>query len=404
MRGPAANPTLEEFRAECAAFLDQHARLRPSAGPFVWGEGDDRVVLFDEQDGAELEAARAWRALRHKAGLGWISGPADYGGRGLPIAYERIYSELEAAYDIPDQSLFMIGLSIIAPTLLTHAPDDLKRRYLPAMFAGDLLACQLFSEPAAGSDLAALTTRAVRDGDAWIVTGQKVWTSAAHLCDLGELLVRTDPDAPKHKGITAFLLDLHAPGVDVRPLRQMTGGASFNEVFLDEVRIPEDHRLAGVNEGWSVAMTTLLHERELIGAGSDEGQQFGSVASFERVAATAAHFGGADDPVLRQRLADVYIAGRLSAMSTARAAAAAKAGQPPGPEMAGAKLALAANLNRIGRLLGDILGPHLTADSGVWGGYGWLDFVLGAPGIRIAGGTDEVLRNVIAERVLGLPR
>ena len=399
-----AHPTLEEFGEECSAFLDANALLRPSAGPFVWGEGDDRVVLFDEEDGAEIEAARAWRNRRHKAGLDWISGPQEYGGRGLPVAYERVYADLEAAYDVPDQSFFKIGLGIIAPTLLTHAQEGVKRRYLPAMFAGELLACQLFSEPAAGSDLASLVTRAVRDGDDWIVTGQKVWTSGAHLCDLGELLVRTDPDAPKHKGISAFVVDLHAPGVEIRPLRQMTGGASFNEVFLDEVRIPDDHRLAAVNEGWSVAMTTLLHERELIGAGGGDGKQFGSVASFERVAMTAARFGRSRDPIVRQRLADLYIAGRLSEMNNGRAAAAAKAGQPPGPEMAGAKLALAANLGRIGDVLGEVLGPHLTADSEVWGGYGWLEFVLGTPGIRIAGGTDEVLRNVIAERVLGLPR
>ena len=399
-----AHPTLEQFGEECSAFLEAHARLRLSSGPFVWGEADDRVVLFDEEDGAEIEAARAWRGKRHKAGLDWISGPEEYGGRGLPRSYERVYADLEAAYDVPDQSFFRIGLGIIAPTLLTHAREGVKRRYLPAMFAGEVLACQLFSEPAAGSDLASLVTRAVRDGDAWIVSGQKVWTSGAHLCDLGELLVRTDPDAPKHKGISAFLVDLHAPGVEVRPLRQMTGGASFNEVFLDEVRIPDDHRLAEVNEGWTVAMTTLLHERELIGAGGGDGQQFGSVASFERVATTAAHFGRSHDPVIRQGLAGVYIADRLCRMNAARAAAAATAGQPPGPEMAGAKLALAANLGRIGDLLGDVLGPHLTADSGIWGGYGWLEFVLGTPGIRIAGGTDEVLRNVIAERVLGLPR
>jgi len=398
-----AHPTLD-FARECSAFLEAHARPRPLAGPFVWEEGDDRVVLFDEEDGDVIEAARAWRALRHKAGLDWISGPEEYGGRALPAAYERVYADLEAGFDVPDQSFFTIGLGIIAPTLLTHATEAVKRRYLPAMFAGEVLACQLFSEPGAGSDLASLTTRAVRDGDSWVVTGQKVWTSGAHLCDLGELLARTDPDAPKHKGISAFLVDLHAPGVEVRPLRQMTGGASFNEVFLDEVRITDDHRLAGVNEGWSVAMTTLLHERELIGAGGGDGRQFGSVASFERVAATAAHFGRSGDPVLRQRLADVFIAGRLSGLNAARAAAASRAGQAPGPEMAGAKLALAANLRRIGDLLGDILGPHLTADSGVWGGYGWLEFVLGTPGIRIAGGTDEVLRNVIAERVLNLPR
>ncbi|HZQ77935.1 MAG TPA: acyl-CoA dehydrogenase family protein [Acidimicrobiia bacterium] len=401
-----AHPTVDEFAEECRAFLDAHARPRPrpAAGPFVWGAGDDRVVLFDEEDREEIEAARAWRALRHKAGLDWISGPEEYGGRGLPPAYERIYADREAAYDVPDQSFFKIGLGIIAPTLLAHAGETVKRRYLPSMFSGERLACQLFSEPAAGSDLASLTTRAVRDGDGWVVSGQKVWTSGAHLCDLGELLARTDPAAPKHKGISAFLVDLHAPGVEVRPLRQMTGGGSFNEVFLDEVRVPDDHRLAGVNEGWTVAMTTLLHERELIGSGGGDGRQFGSAASFERVAATAAHFGRSADRRLRQRLAGFYIAGRLAELNSARAAARARAGQPPGPEMAGAKLALAAHLNDAAALLGEILGPHLAADSGRWGGYGWLEFVLGTPGIRIAGGTDEVLRNVIAERVLGLPR
>ena len=399
-----SHPTLDEFVSECRAFLDANAESRPAETGFVWGSGSDRVALFEEEGPDQLEPARAWQARRHEAGLGWITGPEEYGGRGLPAAYERAYAGLESGYDVPDPSILKIGLGIIAPTFLTHATEVVKQRCLPAMFAGKLLACQLFSEPSAGSDLAALTTRAVRDGDAWVVTGQKVWTSGAHLCDVGELLARTDPDAPKHKGITAFVVDLHAPGVEVRPLRQMTGGASFNEVFLDEVRIPDDHRLAGVNEGWSVAMTTLLHERELIGSGGGDGRQFGSVASFERIAATAAHFGRTADPVLRQHLARWYTAGRLAELNNARSAARAKAGQPPGPEMAGSKLALAAHLNDTAALLAEIAGPHLTADSGVWGGYGWLEFVLGTPGIRIAGGTDEVLRNMLAERVLGLPR
>jgi len=399
-----SHPTLEEFVAECRAFLDANAAPRPESTAFVWGEGDDRVALFDEQGPEQVEPARAWQARRHAAGLGWITGPCEYGGRGLPASFGRAYAELEAGYDVPDPGILTIGLGIIAPTLLAHATDTVKQRYLPAMFAGEVLACQLFSEPSAGSDLASLSTRAVRDGDDWVVTGQKVWTSGAHLCDIGELLARTDPEAPKHKGISAFVVDLHAPGVEVRPLRQMTGGASFNEVFLDEVRIPDDHRLAGVHEGWQVAMTTLLHERELIASGGGDGRQFGRVASFERVAATAAHFGRTGDPVLRQRLAAFYVAGRLGEMNGARAAARARGGRPPGPEMAGAKLALAAHLRRTGDLLGEILGPHLSADSGVWGGYGWLEFVLGTPGIRIAGGTDEVLRTVIAERVLGLPR
>ncbi|HVW35132.1 MAG TPA: acyl-CoA dehydrogenase family protein [Acidimicrobiia bacterium] len=398
-----AHPTLEEFTAECRAFLDANAAPRPEESAFVWGSGPDRVALFEEEGPEQIEPARAWQARRQEAGLGWITGPGEYGGRGLPPAYDRAYTALESGYAVPDPSILKIGLGIIAPTLLTHATDTVKRRYLPPMFAGKLLACQLFSEPSAGSDLASLRTRAVRDGDGWVVTGQKVWTSGAHLCDLGELLARTDPDAPKHRGISAFVVDLHAPGVEVRPLRQMTGGSSFNEVFLDEVRIPDDHRLAGVNEGWNVAMTTLLHERELIAGGGD-GRQFGSGAGVERIAATAGHFGRSADPVFRQHLARWYTATRLAELNNARSAARARAGQAPGPEMAGAKLALAAHLNDTAALLGELLGPHLAADSGVWGGYGWLEFVLGAPGIRIAGGTDEVLRNLRAERVLGLPR
>jgi len=392
-------PPQAAFRLRAREWIRQHApweqlarirRMRFAGQPF-------------DTEHEWLSVARQWQRRKFDAGWACLVWPREYGGQGLSPTENVIFQEEEG----PFAELFgpfMIGQGFVAPTLMAYASEAHRRRFLPLLASGESIWCQLFSEPGAGSDLASLSTRAVRDGDDWIVTGQKVWTSGAHLCDLGELLVRTDPDAPKHKGISAFLVDLHAPGVDVRPLRQMTGGASFNEVFLDEVRIPDDHRLAAVNDGWSVAMTTLLHERELIGAGGGDGRQFGSVASFERVAATAGHFGRTADPVVRQGLAAVYVAGRLAAMNAARAAATATAGAPPGPEMAGAKLALAANLRRIADLLGVVLGPHLAAGSGVWGGFGWLEFVLGAPGIRIAGGTDEVLRNVIAERVLGLPR
>ena len=192
------------------------------------------MSLFEEisreQEMAALAKAQAWRAKRYDAGLGWISGPEAYGGRELPGAFDRLYGQLEGRYKVPDQGFFGIGLGMVAPTILAHATDEVRDAYLAKLYRGDLVACQLFSEPGAGSDLAGLQTRADRDGDEWILNGQKVWTSGAQYSDIGEIICRTDPDMPKHKGLTGFVVDMHAPGVEVRPLRQMTGGASLNEV------------------------------------------------------------------------------------------------------------------------------------------------------------------------------
>ena len=210
---------------------------------FVWGEGDDDVATFEEVDPAEereqLAAAKEWRATRYDAGFGWITGPPELGGRGLPPSYGRAYEGIEAGYETPPASFFGIGLGMVAPTILAHATDAVQRsRTCPGMYRGDIVGCQLFSEPGAGSDLAGLQTRAERDGDEWLITGQKVWTSGAQYSDIGEIICRTDPDQPKHRGLTGFVVDMRAPGVEVRPLRQMTGGASFNEVFFTEVRVP----------------------------------------------------------------------------------------------------------------------------------------------------------------------
>jgi len=242
------------------------------------GPGQRQRGLFDErpprEELAQVTAARAWRRLKYDNGFGWISGPTDYGGRGLPTAHERAFSALEARYDLPDQSLFRVGLGMVAPTMLVHATEELCALYLGKLFRADLMCCQLFSEPGAGSDLASLSTRAERDGDEWVVNGQKVWTSGAHYSDIGELICRTDRSRPQHAGMSAFLVDMHTPGVEVRPLRQMTGGASFNEVFFTDVRVPDSHRLGAVNEGWKVAVTTLLNERASVGverAGSGRG-------------------------------------------------------------------------------------------------------------------------------------
>jgi len=268
------------------------------------------------------------------------------------------------------------------------------------MYRGDLVGCQLFSEPAAGSDLAGLQTRAERDGDEWIVNGQKVWTSGAQYSDIGEIICRTDPDAPKHKGLTGFVVNMKAPGVEVRPLRQMTGGASFNEVFFTDVRIPDDHRLGDVNQGWSVALTTLMNERASIGGGGAGG----GATSTTRLIELLRHLGKEGDPVLRQRVADVYINAQVAKYTNQRAMAKIKAGGLPGPEMSIAKLSLTNNMTRVANLLSLALGPKLIADTGEWGTFAWSELVLGIPGMRVAGGTDEIMRNIVGERVLGLPK
>jgi acyl-CoA dehydrogenase len=398
--------TIDEFRQEATAFLDANASLREPEQKFVWGEGDDGISLFEEVDPEterrQLDEAKAWRAKRYDAGFGWVSGPAAYGGRELPGSYDRLYANLEAKYDIPNQSFFGIGLGMVAPTILAHATDAVKDAYLAKLYRGDLVACQLFSEPGAGSDLAGLQTKAMRDGDEWVVTGQKVWTSGAQYSDLGEIICRTDPDQPKHKGLTGFVVDMGAPGVDVRPLRQMTGGASFNEVFFNEVRVPDDHRLGDVNEGWTVALTTLMNERASIGAGAGGGGL--GLANSVRLAEMLRHFGLADDPVLRQELADLHIKFQVAKYTNQRAMDKIKAGQAPGPELSIAKMALTQNLTQVSDFLSRVLGPRLGADTGEWGTFAWSQFVLSTPGMRIAGGSDEVLRNIVGERVLGLPK
>ena len=270
------------------------------------------------------------------------------------------------------------------------------------MYRADLVGCQLFSEPGAGSDLAGLQTKAERDGDEWVITGQKVWTSGAQYSDIGEIICRTDPDLPKHKGLTGFIVDMHAPGVEVRPLRQMTGGASFNEVFFNEVKVPDDHRLGDVNQGWSVALTTLMNERSSIGAGGGGGGM--GLANVTRLAQMLRHFGYGESPVHRDQLMELYTRFQVAKYTNQRALDKIKAGQLPGPEMSIAKMALTDNLTRTAEFVASVLGPRLVADTGEWGTYAWSQFVCGTPGMRIAGGSDEVLRNIVGERVLGLPK
>src|SRR5690606_30789085 len=280
--------------------------------------------------------------------------------------------------------------------------ETAKRRWLRALRRADVVGCQLFSEPGAGSDLASVSTKADRDpatGD-WIVTGQKVWTSGAHYSDLGLLLARTS-DGERHRNLTAFLVDMHAPGVEVRPLRQMTGGADFNEVFLDGVRVPDENRLGEVDGGWQVAMATLMYERGAIGGSTAGGS---GLFRLERIIAWLQDLGRTDDPAVRQAFARVHIGLTAAKAMRARAEAAVKAGTTPGPEMSLSKLALTANLAALSDLVATALGPKLLADTGRRSTFSWAEFVLGVPGMRLGGGTDGIQRDIIAHRVLGLPK
>ena len=271
------------------------------------------------------------------------------------------------------------------------------------MYRGDLVGCQLFSEPGAGSDLAGLQTKAERDGDEWVITGQKVWTSGAQYSDIGEIICRTDPDLPKHKGLTGFVVDMQAPGVEVRPLRQMTGGASFNEVFFNEVRVPDDHRLGDVNQGWTVALTTL-HERAGLDRRRRRRRRHGRLGNVTRLIADAAPLRPRPGPVYRQELAKVYTGFQVAKCNNQRAMDKIKAGQLPGPEMSIAKMALTNNLLAVSRVRGRRCSARGSSPTPASGAPTRGAVRLGMPGMRVAGGTDEVLRNIVGERVLGLPK
>ena len=392
--------TLDEFDAELVTFFDRWPVRAERAAGFEWGVGSDDVSIFDEVDPAEeraqLDTVRGWRKELASAGLSWITGPVEFGGRGLGYEFQIAFDAHARKREVPSSAPLTVSLGMIAPTILAHGSDVARERYLAAMHAGEVIACQLFSEPGAGSDLAGLGTRAVRDGDGWRVNGQKVWTSGAHVADIGEVLCRSS-DGARHRNLTALIVDMHAPGVEVRPLRQMTGGASFNEVFFDDVWVADDHRLGDVDEGWRVAMTTLSNERNAIGGSAFGGK---GLLNVDRLIALLHHSGRANDPVARQQIAEL-VSGLRTSTWTRRRYATTKVS---GAEASMLKLALCRDLNRIAAIVSSNLGASVTADTGEWGTYAWSSFLLGLPGYRIGGGTDEVLRSVIGERVLGLPK
>jgi alkylation response protein AidB-like acyl-CoA dehydrogenase len=393
---------LDRYAKECRAWLAERwaAKAQPDA---QWGEGSDDVSVFHalshDDELALIRAGMAWQAEKYAAGYGAIAWPEAYGGAGLTPAHERIFRREEAGFAVPKgHEVLRITVNLAAPTIRTVGTDDQRTRFVRRFLGSEELACQLFSEPGAGSDLAGLATRVRRDGDAWTVDGAKVWVSGAQFAGWGVLIARSDPDVPKHAGLTAFLLPMDSPGVEIRPIRQMSGGTSFNEVFFTGVRVPDSLRLGEVGGGWNVALTMLGFERAQSGAKTGVG---GSWAQLRTLAAWSGRTG---DPAVRQRLARVYIHERLRELTRQRVEAAHQRGATPGPEGSLGKLLWTQGLTAIGEAAALLLGPALTADTGEWGTYAWAEHVLGAPGYRIAGGSDEMQRNIIAERALGLPK
>ena len=382
------------FRAEVRAWLEANATRRSTDSAEV-----KRLLLRSESaedERAHAETCKQWQRRIFEAGLAGITVPVEYGGRGGTPAQQRIWSTEVAGYDV-DTGVFSVGIGMVLPTLLIHGTEDQKHRFVPPLLRGEEVWCQLFSEPGAGSDLAGLTTRATRDGDEWAVNGQKVWNSFAHLSDWGILLTRTNWDVPKHRGITYFLVDMRSPGIEVRPLRQITGAAHFNETFLTDVRIPDSNRVGEVDCGWGVTLTTLMNERTLIGGGLG-GVGFGDVLDLAR------RFDRDSDFAVRQRLAGSYTRSQVLAWMGQRAQAAAKAGRGTGSEGSLLKLAISEHVSRNSDLTLALEGPAgmLAGGDAPETGF-WQQQFLGQWGVRLGGGTEQIQRNVIGERVLGLP-
>lgn len=400
--------SVEDFAAAAKIWLDENAdpvSTDSADSDRPWGEGDFSVsvfhaLTFDEEKGL-LDGIKAWNQKKATQGYHAIKWSPEFGGLGLSKAHARAYSKLERQYAVPPRhEAFGVTTGLIAPTINAFGTPEQKTQFIDRFLRTDVLCCQLFSEPGAGSDLGALGCRAERDGDEWVVNGQKVWSSAAQFSEWGELIARSHPDAVKHKGMTAFIVPMDAPGIEVRPIKQMSGGSSFNEVFFSDVRIPDSMRLGPEGEGWKVALTTLGFERDHSASGGGGGSQAGG--SWKQLLGTARAMGVTDDPVIRQRMMDAYIHSRVESYTNRRAADLAKGGTP-GPEGSLGKLLWTEGMNLMSDVVSTILGPRLIADTEEFGTFEWGEHVLGAPGYRIAGGSDEVQRNIVGERVLGLP-
>lgn len=392
------SPKEAAFRKEIYDWLSANAELRNDEDNSAFG-------LFSENESDEMIAAsKAWQLKKCEAGWAGITWPKPYGGRGGTLMENIIFQQEQSKFNTP-ADIFLIGIGLAGPTLMVHGTEEQKKRWLPDILRGEKVWCQLFSEPGAGSDLAGLRTKAVKDGDDWIVNGQKVWTSGAHYSEWGILVTRSDFDAPKHKGLTYFIVDMNTPGIEIRPIKQITGGANFNEVFLTDVRIPDANRIDAEGKGWAVALTTLMNERMSIGGfmGLDPDTLFTELNKLSE----AVYVDGVlakDNPAIRNRIADYYARVKSMQLTVFRTLSALSKGGMPGSESSIVKLAMGLLLQEVAAFAMELQGG-MGAEYGDQNTYGnmWQEMYLGIPAARIAGGSDEVQRNIIGERVLGLP-
>jgi len=386
-------PDEAQFRAQVRAFLQANAQLRRPDEP----EARPR----DEQGPDALNKAKAWQAKKFDAGFAGITWDKRWHGRGGTPIQQVIYNQEESRYALP-RGFFEIGLGMCIPTMIAYATPAQLERYVRPALRGEEVWCQLFSEPSAGSDVAGLRTRAERDGDDWLINGQKVWTSGAHYCDYGIVLVRTDPTVPKHAGLTMFFINMKSPGIEVRPIKQISGGSHFNEVYFNNVRVADAQRLGEVGAGWKVSITTLMNERLAVGQSPGPDAQ-----DILRLARTLTIDGqpALEDSAVRQQLADWFVQAEGLKYTRFRTMTALSRGQMPGPEASITKIVSATKLQQIASFGIDLLGMSgAVTDPALAPLQAWFQqALLYAPGMRIAGGTDEILRNIIAERVLGLP-
>lgn len=390
---PHDSPEEAAFRAEARSFLTAHAKPLPSTALAM------SAIVAEwsaDEEAQRLAEAKTWQRTKFDAGWAGIAWPTVYGGRGGSVVEELIFKMEESEFDVPHDAL-VVGLGWCGPAVMQHGTAEQRDRFLRPLLSGDEVWCQLFSEPGAGSDLAGLNTKALRDGDEWVLTGQKVWTTFAHHADWGLCIARHDPSAAKHRGLTAFMVDMQTDGVEARPLRQMTDSANFNEVFLNDVRVPDHLRIGEVGDGWRVVISTFMWERfNAVG---------GSLRVIDALADLIRERGAAADAKVRQRYADIYSRAGALKYTFLRLMTALSQGRMPGPE--GSVMKLAAT-----DLLTDVFDLALAVMGGDAQGYGgdapwegeWHSGFLGTPGMRIGGGTDAVQRNIIGERVLGLPK
>lgn len=382
------NDTKDEaaFRAEANAFLAKH--LDP--------KGDK--PLRQRIDGKEyMRRAKEWQALKAANGYAQITWPKEIGGRGGTSMQQVIWNQEEGKFDAPTGP-FTIGLGMCVPTVIAFGSDAHKKRFVGPALTGEEIWCQLFSEPAAGSDVAGVKTRAVKDGDEWVINGQKVWTTGAQFSDYGILLTRTDPKAVKHKGLTMFIVNMKDPAVEVRPIHQASGGREFNEVYFTDLRVPDSDRLGEVGAGWKVAIVTLMNER--LAVGGSPGPDWSEIMNYAREQGTM------NDAAFRAKLADWYVAAQGYKLTKFRTQTALSKGETPGPESSIGKIITANHLQDICNSaieMQDHYGIMSDTDTMPQDALFQQSFMW-APGLRIAGGTDEILKNIIAERVLGLPQ